>query len=149
MTSGVVSLFFGLRTPRIRKKHPRDGAQREDKNSYFVIGFFSHAEPPLLVSTPHMETPTAAFKGDDDIPTAGASGQDGCAGIMPVQKERAAKWNYVNWLRLPRTQASNRNSGKFPWHWNQACASPPELNWWRKDLRSIPKVFLIDADEVS
>jgi hypothetical protein len=29
------------------------------------------------------------------------------------------------------------------------CHLPPESKWWRKDLRSIPKVFLIDAYEVS
>jgi hypothetical protein len=27
--------------------------------------------------------------------------------------------------------------------------APPESKWWRKDPRSIPKVFLIDAYEVS
>ena len=31
----------------------------------------------------------------------------------------------------------------------QSCGVPPESNLWRKDLRSIPKVFLIDAYEVS
>jgi hypothetical protein len=96
-----------------------------------------------------METSTAAFNGDGDIATTGATGQNGGARIMPAQEKRAAKSNCVNWLRLTRTQARNRNERKHPWHWNQACASPPELTWWRKDLRSIPKVFLIDACEVS
>ena len=31
----------------------------------------------------------------------------------------------------------------------QTCAQPPESKLWRKDPRSIPKVFLIDAYEVS
>jgi hypothetical protein len=52
-----------------------------------------------------LKTPTAAFNGDDDIPPTGAPGQNGCARIMPVQTERAAKSNYVDWFRLPRTQA--------------------------------------------
>jgi hypothetical protein len=32
---------------------------------------------------------------------------------------------------------------------NESCSAPPESKWWRKDLRSIPKVFLIEACEVS
>jgi len=31
----------------------------------------------------------------------------------------------------------------------KACRKPPESKLWRKDPRSIPKVFLIDAYEVS
>ena len=126
---GAVSFFFGLRAPRIRQKHPRDGAQREDKNSYFVIGFLGHVEPPLLLSTLHMETPTAAFNGDGDIATTGASGQNGCAGIMPVQKERAANQTTSTGSDCSEQQARNRNAGMFPWSGNHACASPPELNF--------------------
>jgi hypothetical protein len=45
-----------------------------------------------------LETPTAAIDGDGDIRTTGAPDQKGCTRLMPFQKERAAKSNYVNWL---------------------------------------------------
>ena len=66
----------------------------------------------------------------------------------PAQKEGSGSKN-VSLLRLPRNWARTRSTEVLPWNGRQACGSPPELNWWRKDLRSIPKVFLIDAYEVS
>ena len=40
-------------------------------------------------------------------------------------------------------------TGFLPRNDDQTCFTPPESEWWRKDPRSIPKVFLIDAYEVS
>ena len=43
----------------------------------------------------------------------------------------------------------SRRTGFLPRNDDQTCFTPPESKWWRKDPRSIPKVFLIDAYEVS
>jgi hypothetical protein len=42
-----------------------------------------------------------------------------------------------------------RNARTLPRAAQQPYGSPPDSNLWRKDPRSIPKVFLIEAYEVS
>jgi hypothetical protein len=43
----------------------------------------------------------------------------------------------------------SRKAVLLPRNAQQTWWAPPESKWWRKDPRPIPKVFLIDAYEVS
>jgi hypothetical protein len=85
-----------------------------------------------------METSTTTLDGDGDIKQKHTTDQ----------KILAMKRNASN-RRIFMLPGQRENNMVKLGNEKQSCGIPPLSNWWRKDPRSIPKVFLIDAYEVS
>jgi hypothetical protein len=65
------------------------------------------------------------------------------------QFEYQLKYRFLVRCEIKIGLEQGRNARTLARSAQQPYDSPPESNWWRKDLGSIPKVFLIDAYEVS
>jgi hypothetical protein len=69
--------------------------------------------------------------------------------MLTSNKNRQQTEKRVQRNGMPQIAEFFSDSGNKLGNDKQSCGIPPESKWWRKDLRSIPKVFLIDAYEVS
>jgi len=85
-----------------------------------------------------MKTSTTTLDGDGDIKQRQTTDR----------KILATKRNASN-RRIFMLLGQRENNGVKLGNEKQSCGIPPVSNGWRKDPRSIPKVFLIDAYEVS
>jgi hypothetical protein len=68
--------------------------------------------------------------------------------IRQTEKYRQRNGNASN-CRIFMLPGQRENNWVKPGNEKKSCGIPPVSNGWRKDPRSIPKVFLIDAYEVS